>query len=216
MPVRKVSNRGGNIIGKFPSLKLKRMVAFESTIERDLLYLLDYEADISFFEEQPLVIKYQHGNKVLGYTPDFHIIRSGQNVLVECKPVALIGTDDNLRKFDAARKFCITRGWKFRICTDQELRLGSRLENVKLLTRYACHAIKPEMKGWVYTLLQGTVSPLSIGHIQALTSTLPSIVLACLLHMAYRHELFIPLNDGLISTRSLVYLSRQISSGEDV
>ena len=36
MAVRKVSNRGRNMIGRFPSLKLGRMVAYESLIELDL------------------------------------------------------------------------------------------------------------------------------------------------------------------------------------
>jgi hypothetical protein len=65
MPVRKVHNRGENIIGKFPSLKMKRMVSFESTIERDYLYLLDYEADITHFEEQPLTIESQRSDCAL-------------------------------------------------------------------------------------------------------------------------------------------------------
>ena len=38
MPVRKVRNHGNNIIGKFPSRKMERMISFESTIERDYLY----------------------------------------------------------------------------------------------------------------------------------------------------------------------------------
>ena len=37
MPVRKVSNRGGNTIGHFPSLKMGRMIDYESLIERDLI-----------------------------------------------------------------------------------------------------------------------------------------------------------------------------------
>jgi len=77
MPVRKVSNRGGNVIGHFPSLKMQRMIAFESLIERDYLYLLDYELDIEWFAEQPLTIEYRHNGKTLHYTPDFHIVAAG-------------------------------------------------------------------------------------------------------------------------------------------
>jgi hypothetical protein len=42
------------MIGLFPSLKMGRMVAFESLIEQDYLYVLDYEAAVTAFEEQPL------------------------------------------------------------------------------------------------------------------------------------------------------------------
>ena len=39
MPVRNVSNRGGNAIGRFPSLKMQRMIAFESLLERDFIWV---------------------------------------------------------------------------------------------------------------------------------------------------------------------------------
>ena len=76
MAVRKVSNRGGNIIGHFPSLKMRRMVAFESTIERDYLYLLDYDPSVTNFEEQPLTISYAYQGKSYHYTPDFRVRQS--------------------------------------------------------------------------------------------------------------------------------------------
>ena len=74
MPVRNVSNRGGNAIGRFPSLKMQRMIAFESLLERDFIYLLDYDAAVTWFEEQPLTIEYQHEGKLRHYTPDFHLV----------------------------------------------------------------------------------------------------------------------------------------------
>ena len=77
MPVRKVSNRGGNIVGRFPSLKMGRMIAFESLLERDFIYLLDYDVRVEWFEEQPLTIEYQHDGQALHYTPDFHCRRGG-------------------------------------------------------------------------------------------------------------------------------------------
>jgi hypothetical protein len=86
MPVRKVSNRGGNAVGRFPSTKMGRMIAFESLLERDFIYLIDYDSAVEWFEEQPLSIEYLHESKLLHYTPDFHLLESGQHVLVECKP----------------------------------------------------------------------------------------------------------------------------------
>ena len=106
MPVRNVSNRGGNVIGKFPSLKMQRMIAFESLLERDFIYLLDYDTAVTWFEEQPLTIEYQHEGKLLHYTPDFHLVEHGQHVLVECKPEHFVNTTDNSRKFAVAQAWC--------------------------------------------------------------------------------------------------------------
>ena len=51
--------------GRFPSLKLGRMVAFESLIEQDYLCVLDYDPDVITFEEQPLSIQYDWQGKQL-------------------------------------------------------------------------------------------------------------------------------------------------------
>ena len=127
MPVRNVTNRGGNVIGRFPSLKMQRMIAFESLLERDFIYLLDYDANVTWFEEQPLTIEYQHEGKLRHYTPDFHLIEHDQHVLVECKPDHFVATADNQRKFAVAQAWCLACDWQFRIVTDAEVRAGYRL-----------------------------------------------------------------------------------------
>ena len=109
MPVRKVSNRGGNAIGRFPSTKMGRMIAFESLLERDFIYLLDYDPAVEWFEEQPLSIEYLHEGKQLHYTPDFHLLEDGQHVLVECKPERFVEAEENRRKFGVAQEWCQAR-----------------------------------------------------------------------------------------------------------
>jgi len=207
MPVRKVSNRGGNIVGHFPSMKMKRMVAFESLIERDYLYLLDYEPEIEWFEEQPLTIEYGYDGKVLGYTPDFHIVEAGRDALVECKPLAFLDRDDNQRKFGVARTWCRNRGWAFRVVTDEDIRAGFRLENVKLLTRYARHVVEPGTKGRIYALLHHVQAAMSVDDLaRKVASTGFSSAAAAILSMAFHHQLLIPLDDAPIRGETCVCL----------
>ncbi len=86
MPVRKVSNRSKkNTIGDFPSIKMKRMIAFESLIERDGIYTFDFDPDVLAFEEQPFSIEYEHEKKKRRYTPDFLLKKLDHSVVVECK-----------------------------------------------------------------------------------------------------------------------------------
>jgi hypothetical protein len=207
MPVRKVSNRGGNVIGHFPAIKMKRMVVFESLIERDYLYLLDYEPNVEWFEEQPLTVEYRHDDKVLRYTPDFHVVEARRDVLVECKPLALVDKDENQRKFRAARAWCADRGWRFRIVTDQDVRAGFRLENVKLLTRYARHIVEPETKGRIYAVLHSAQAAMSVDElVRKITGTDFSAATAAILCMAFHHEIFIPLDDAPILGGTCVFL----------
>lgn len=207
-PVRKVSNRGGNIIGEFPSIKMDRMVSFESLIERDYLYLLDYEPEVTLFEEQPFVIPYLDAGREHGYTPDFHIIRAGHHYVVDCKPAQKAIQKDEQIKFNAALEHCSGCGWFFGIVTDHQIRSGYRLGNIKRLKYYARHhAVTVEAKGYVYAILQKTNMPISIQQVQSQAGDYsPALILTVVLHMAFHHLVEIRVDAAPISVDSLIKL----------
>lgn len=210
MPVRNVSNRGGNVIGRFPSFKMQRMIAFESLLERDFIYLLDYDATVTWFEEQPLTIEYQHEGKALHYTPDFHLIEHDQHVLVECKPESFVNTAANSRKFAVAQAWCQACDWQFRIVTDAEVRAGYRLPNVKLLTAYARQRLDPVLRCQLYTLLQSIPAATPIQDLAcALRATDPAAVTAGLLHLAFHGVVDLPLECAPITLSTAVALRRR-------
>ncbi len=67
-----------SLVGRFPYLKMGWMIAFESLLERDFIYLRDYDLRVEWFEEQPLTIEYLHDGQTLHYAPDFHLVEAGQ------------------------------------------------------------------------------------------------------------------------------------------
>lgn len=207
MAVRQVSNRGGNIIGKFPSLKMGRMIAFESLIERDFIYLLEYAADVQSFAEQPLTLEYPDGTKIRHYTPDFHVVRAGRHELIECKPDKFVGTEDNQRKFEAAREWCRWRNWGFRVVTGEELRKGKRLENVKLLTQYARHRPDPTLVQWIYAMLADAPEPLTVRQLATCHPVVPLMeMLPAVLCLAFHHHVALPLAEMTLSADVTVTL----------
>ena len=207
MPVRSVTNRGGNVIGRFPSLKMQRMIAFESLLERDFIYLLDYDAAVTWFEEQPLTIEYEHEGKLRHYTPDFHLVEDGQQVLVECKPDHFVTTTDNQRKFAVAQAWCQAYEWQFRIVTDAEVRAGYRLHNVKLLTAYARLRLDPILRCQLYAALQSLPSATPIPDLaRTLHPADPAAVTAGLLHLAYHGVVDLPLDGAPITPGTAVAL----------
>lgn len=207
MAVRQVRNHGKNIIGHFPSLKMGRMVAFESTIERDLLYLLDFEPHVKSFAEQPLTISYWEETKHRRYTPDFKVeFTGGQKGLVECKPQVFVKKEVNIKKFTAGEAWCAERGWNYEIITDQALRRGFRLDNVKFLTRFARHQLPLTLKYRIKAFVDAQKTAPSIDQImETITSESPAIVRATILQMAFHNELTLPLNERLIDLDTLVY-----------
>ena len=208
MPVRTPSNRyGENVVGKFPSLKLGRMVFFESRIERDQIYLMEYDPEVVFYEEQPLLIEYIAAGKRYKYFPDFKVITSsGQHLLLECKADNFVGTDKNQRKIAAGKAWCATRNWEFRLITEQETRSGFRLKNVMFLWQFARHSIPLNTKARIYAVMNNhhalTLDELAM----RVNPAKPQVAKIPILHLICHHQLVTPINEARISGNSPLYL----------
>ena len=208
MPVRIPTNRRGrNIVGKFPSLKLGRMVAFESTIERDYIYLLEFDRKVVFFEEQPLTIEYKFEDRQHKYTPDFKVVdASGRHLLVDCKPLAYVDTDDNKRKFAAATQWCVDQNWEFQVIIDQDIRAGHRLDNIKMLWQFARYNVSPDINARIIAALNSTV-PLTLDELTAqVAPNNPRSATIPILHMMFHHQLRTLIDETKITGNSPIYL----------
>src|SRR6266702_1898566 len=138
MPVRKVSNRGGNITGSFPSQVKGEKVKYESTIERDLVYFIKFDPTVITYYAQPMVIT---GTDAEGnahtYTPDFLVVRIDRKEIVECKPEALMNSSHAQQQIAIGQEWATNNNHDFAIVTDTNLRSGHTLANLKLLWRYS-------------------------------------------------------------------------------
>lgn len=138
MGVRRVKNSGGNVIGTFPSLKMREQVPYESTLERDLLFFLEYDTSVVRYQAQPFLIT---GSSADGtahtYIPDFQVIRTGGKEIVECKPTAHLNEAHTRQQLALGQAWADTNQHLFVLITDTDLRAGHRLANLKLLWRYS-------------------------------------------------------------------------------
>ncbi|RSK23864.1 TnsA endonuclease N-terminal domain-containing protein [Hymenobacter metallilatus] len=180
MPVRNIPLRYSSVAGVVPSKKMKRLHEFESTLERDLIALLEFDRNVQAFEEQPVCIEFQdETGKLRSYTPDMLIhYRSDRPPgmwlkprLIEVKYRSTLWAEwPTLRpKFRAAVRYAAMRGWEFKILTEKEIRT-QYLENVRFLNRYRW--VEVEL-GYVHRL-------------QELLGLLPSTTPAELIQLAVR------------------------------
>lgn len=137
MGVRKITNKGGKkVIGKFPSLKMERLVCWESQIERDYIYLLEFDPAVASYAEQPLRISYHLDGKERRYTPDFLVKRADKNLIVEVKREEAAKKEEMQQLFRVVSAICAHDHYEFVVVTDTMIRVQPRLDNIKLLTRY--------------------------------------------------------------------------------
>jgi len=141
-PVRNVNTRGSlNMTGRFSSHKMKRCCSFESSIEKDFVHLLEFDREVTEYYEQPFWVEFTLEGKKHRACPDFIAINAdGSRKVWEIKSADKAEEDDNKKKFRAMRKV-LKRGKKgFECITDETIRAGKRLGNIKELFEYL-HAV---------------------------------------------------------------------------
>lgn len=142
-PARKITNSGTKKnTGYFPSMKNGRPVAFESLLERDYIYFMEFDSDVISYQEQPITIPFKIPGKTCHYTPDFLVLRKNKIQLIEIKPKSklekLLNDELTIKRYEAATLYCKSNNYdEFKIITDEEIRSGYILENIKTLFHYS-------------------------------------------------------------------------------
>jgi TnsA endonuclease N terminal len=137
-PKRKITNTGTKkVIGKFPSLKMSTTIWWESQLERDYIYLLEIDPDVLSYCEQPFTMTYPSQGKLKRYTPDFLVTRSQSQQIVEVKPERLAHAEKNLQLWRQIAPIAIANNREFFVVTEKMIRVQPRLNNIKLLYKYA-------------------------------------------------------------------------------
>lgn len=131
---------------------------YESALERDLLYLLEFDYNVDRFETQPLTIEYVgNDGRICRYTPDVLVTYRRDIVPAREMPHLLVEVKyrdeyrgrfkELVQRFRAARIYSRERGWRFVVLTEREIRTPY-LQNARFLRPYRDVDFDPELE-WV-------------------------------------------------------------------
>lgn len=141
--VREITLKSSSLTGIINSNRLKIPLQFESSLERDFIYLLEYDHKVRNYLEQPLEILYTDlQGKQRKYIPDFIIdyFDERPSQLIEIKYESTLNSkrEELQEKFNAAKSFCDQHGFEFCIVTESYIRKKKAIEllNYKFLERY--------------------------------------------------------------------------------
>jgi len=146
MPVRKIPKNYRSVTGLVASELNAKQTAFESTLERDFMLLVEFDPDVLTYEEQPVRIDYLSADgQARHYTPDILATYRQIPNSTTLKPPLLAEIkyrrdlfeqwQELKPKFRAARRYAKEQGWNFKIITEVEIRTPY-LKNVKFLRQY--------------------------------------------------------------------------------
>lgn len=145
---RKIGYTYGSLSGVF-SFRGEKSISFESSLERDLLKLLEFNESVIDVVEQPFTIEYiNKNNRPTTYTPDFLVnfatspcslqtIPYPKPLLIEVKPRNKIIKDfDKLRhKFRIGFRFAKQNDMNYRIYDESRIRT-LEFQNINFLSQY--------------------------------------------------------------------------------
>lgn len=116
---------------------MNAVIWWESQLERDYIYLLEIDPEVLSYCEQPFTISYTENRKPRRYTPDFLVARPNKKQVIEVKPSHRVETERNLKLFRKIAPICTANNQEFIVVTEAMIRVQPRLNNIKLLYKYA-------------------------------------------------------------------------------
>lgn len=141
--------------------------AFQSSLERDWIELLDFQPEVSALQVQPFTIWYTLEGELRRYTPDVAAVweRNGvpRTIVYEVKPAEELRAQwSHYRpRFVAASRYCRVRDWGFKLVTEKHIRTPM-LKAAKFLRRYRQLPTDPAVRQHLLTTLR-TVGPTTVG-----------------------------------------------------
>lgn len=145
-PVRKIKPTRRSVSGKYP-FRGKKLVPYESTLERDFVIRQQFFVDVQDVVAQPCSVPFQApGGRRYVATPDYLVLRratagkSGQErkpLLVEVKPEQEWRQHWRawLPKWKAIYRYAQSQGWEFHIADESRIR-DVVLKNITFLDLY--------------------------------------------------------------------------------
>lgn len=165
LPTRRPRTSRRALTGRV-SLGDSQSVAFESSLERDWIELLDFLPEVSALQVQPFSIEYWLDGAVRRYTPDvaavWEVEGRSETVVYEVKPREELQKQWALYRprFVAATRFCRSQGWRFKVVNERHIRTA-KLDSVRFLRRYLRLPTDTAVRQHLLTTLR-TVGPTTI------------------------------------------------------
>jgi hypothetical protein len=150
MSARKIPKNYRNVTGVAASKKVNGQAAFESTLERDFLTLLEFSPEVESFEVQPIVIEWiDDAGKTRRYHPDVFVRYNkscGQKPhLFEVKYRSDLAENWGVLKYKFRKAWAFSRqkNWRFKIVTEVEIRTPF-LDNARFLLPFTRQGVEVE------------------------------------------------------------------------
>lgn len=200
-PVRRfpAHKNQSNYPGWLWSVTMGRLIGYESLLERDRLWLADFDPAVRGIASQPLWMSGRDGSVLRRHVPDFMLKTDTGFVVVDVKPEKVLADPHVAAALSWAGRVCAARGWRFEIWSGADPVL---LRNVRFLAAgRRTQLIDADALGKVAEVLR---PGMSVAEAEAASGVKPQIarcaLLSLLWHGLWTTDLTQPLSSSSILT----------------
>ena len=132
-PVRALPSYRGqrNSPGLLWTATTQSLVGYESLLERDRLWLADFDPDVRWIASQPFWLSGRHGQASRRHVPDFMLESVDRTcTVVDVKPAALADEPEVAEVLAWTGRLCAAKGWRYEVWSGDD---PVRLRNVRYL-----------------------------------------------------------------------------------
>ncbi len=131
------NRRYKQIVGNFSSCKMKTSVWYNSALNRDFMYWLEFDPDVVSYTTPAISFDYYESGKLKQYIPDFQVVRHQKKQIIDVKSKKTLEGDQYKLVYQRLLNICDSAGWTFIALSELEVRREPIFSNIKLLYRYA-------------------------------------------------------------------------------
>lgn len=106
------------------------LVGYESLLERDRLWLADFDPAVSWVSSQPFWVSGRDGPVLRRHVPDFLLQTTAGFVVVDVKPAELVNDPDVAAVMAWTGRLCEAKGWRYEVWSGADPVL---LRNIRFL-----------------------------------------------------------------------------------
>lgn len=182
-PVRPFPSYRGqrNYPGWLWTATTRSLVGYESLLERDRLWLADFDPTVRWIASQPLWLTTREESASRRHVPDFLVEHvDGTYTVVDVKPEDLVMTPEVAAVFAWTAQLCVAQGWRYEVWSGDD---PIRLRNLRFLA--AGRRIEWVDKDALVKVAAAGAPGMTFGQIEASAGVAPSAARAALMSLLW-------------------------------
>jgi hypothetical protein len=167
MPERGFTNWDSTLKRAIPSRLVGSIVRYRGLIARSVFYLLEHNANIQSYTEQPCTIRYRVSESELPSMPDFLVTWQGRKPsLLACKTGTYLNDLQHAPQWTTGQLWCEHHDCDFMLICDIALRKGSTLFSDLLLSALHTHPLlPPTVREYLFKTFASMKSTFSVAEV---------------------------------------------------